>query len=234
MTDYAGLFADRYSTALVADAAYRAGIDPGLPAPGLRPLDRRTTLAGPAITVEANNDLVSILDAVHRAQAGDAVVISNQTPDVGLIGDLIGTEAARKGIAGFVIDGLVRDSNELIDLGLQVLCLGSYPVGPLKLAPDAKGIGTVDQPVAIGGATVAPGAWVFGDADGVIVVRPEDLEAVFERAAVAWEREEALADEIASGIPLGDAFELESFLSERERDPAADFTAHLAALDRAI
>ena len=60
------------------------------------------------------------------------------------------------------------------------------------------------------------------------------INSLFERAAVAWEREEALADEIASGTPLGDAFELESFLSERDRDPEADFGAHLATLDRAI
>lgn len=234
MTDYADLFNDRYGTALLADAAYRAGIQPGLPTPGLQPLDRRSKLAGPAITVVANNDLVSILEAVHRAGSGDVVVIANETPAVGLMGDLIGAEAVRKRLAGFVVDGMVRDTVELIELGVAVMCRGAYPVGPLKVTDNAKGIGTVGEAVAVAGTDVRPGMWVFGDADGVITLNPGDLETVFERAAAAWEREEALAAEIRGGTALGDAFELESFLAQRREDPEADFGAHLAQLDRAI
>ncbi len=87
MTAYAQLFGDRYGTPLLADAAYRAGVDPGLPAPGLLPLDLRSKLAGPAVTVEANNDLVAILEAVDHAEPSDVVVITNRTPTVGLMGD---------------------------------------------------------------------------------------------------------------------------------------------------
>lgn len=234
MTEYAQLFGDQYGTSLLADAAYRAGVDPGLPAPGLLPLDRRSKLAGPAVTVEANNDLVAILEAVHHAGPGDVVVITNRTPTVGLMGDLIGTEAVRKGLAGFVVEGLVRDTVELIDLELAVLCRGSYPVGPLKVPADARGIGSVGDPVEVAGATVSPGMWIFGDADGLIVLQASDLGTVFDRAAIAWEREQALASEITAGTPLGDAFELEAFLTQRRADPGADFGAHLARLNRAI
>jgi 4-hydroxy-4-methyl-2-oxoglutarate aldolase len=234
MTDYASLFADRYGTALLADVAYRAGIEPGLPAPGLRPLDLRAKLAGPVVTVEANNDLVAILLAVHRARAGDVIMITNQTPDVGLMGDLIGAEAVRKGLAGFVVDGLVRDVVELIDLKLAVLCRGSYPVGPLKVPADDRGTGAVGGRIEVGGATVDPGMWIFGDADGLIVLDAADLPALFERAASTWEQEAQLNDEIASGTPLAEAFALDSFLRERGEDPEADFGAHLARLNRAI
>ncbi len=127
MTEHAQLFGDRYGTSLLADAAYRAGVDPGLLVPGLLPLDRRSKLAGPAVTVEANNDLVAILEGVDHAEPGDVVVITNRTPAVGLMGDLIGTEAVRKGLAGFVVDGLVRDSVALVDLGLAVRCRGVVP-----------------------------------------------------------------------------------------------------------
>lgn len=128
----------------------------------------------------------------------------------------------------------MRDTVQLIDLGLAVLCRGAYPVGPLKVPDEAKGIGTVGAAVSIGGVTIGPGIWVFGDADGLITINPDDLDTVFEGAAIAHEREEALAAEIAAGTALGDAFELESFLAQRRVDPGADFGAHLAQLGRAI
>ena len=233
MTNYAELFQGRSGTAMIADAAFRAGVDVGLPAPGLTPLDPMSKLAGPAMTVEANNDLVSILDAVHRARRGDVVVISNEGPAAGLMGDLIGTEVVRKELGGFVIDGLVRDAVELIDMGLPVMCRGTFPVGPLKLAGTA-GVGSVGGVVSIGGAATAPGMWVFGDADGVVVIDADGLPAVFERAEAAREQEEALAREIASGTPLAEAFDLESYLARRAANPDADFNAHLAGLNRAI
>jgi len=234
MTDYSYLFREHYSTSLLADAAFRGGIEVGLPSSGLRPLDLHGRLAGPAITVEANNDLVSILEAVHRAAPNDVVVIANRMADVALIGDLIGTEAVRKGLAGFVVDGLVRDIVDLVDLRVPVHCRGSHPVGPLKVPAPMKGIGVVGGPVSIGGVDVAPGMWVFGDADGLVVLEAGDLEAVFDRAAVALRREEALAREIASGTALGDAMELDSFLSKRRNDPRSDFNTHLAGIGRAI
>ena len=151
-------FEERLSVSLLADSAFRAGVTIGLPPPGLVPLDPASRLVGPAVTVDANNDLVAILDAVHRATRGDVVVITNRSSDVGLIGDVIGSEAVRKGIAGFVVDGLVRDTTELINLGITVFCRGAYPVGPLKVPPDDRGIGIVGGPVSVGGARVGPGS----------------------------------------------------------------------------
>ena len=74
----------------------------------------------------------------------------------------------------------------------------------------------------------------MGDAGGLVVLGGGDLEAVFDHAAVALRREAPLARELASGTALGDAFELDSFLSKRGKDPEADFNAHLAEIDRAI
>lgn len=138
MTDYADLFRQSYSTSLLADSAFRTGIALGLPAPALQPLDRASKLAGPAVTVNAQTDLVSILDAVHQAEPGDVVVISNQSVPAALMGDLIGTEAVRKGLAGFVVDGLVRDTVELIATGSKPLCVkwvfGARGTGPVMPA----------------------------------------------------------------------------------------------------
>ncbi len=234
MSDYADLFGRRYSTSLLADAAYRTGLEIGLPSPGLRLLDREGKLAGPAITVAAKSDLVSILEAVHRAEPGDVVVVANQAISAGLMGGLIGTEAVRKGLAGFVVDGLVRDTLELVALQLPVFCRGSYPVGPLKVPADMKGIGVVGGDISIGEATVSPGMWIFGDVDGLIIIAADDLAALFEAAATASRQEQALADEIASGTDLADAFHLDDFLAKRSEDPEANFNSHLSEIDRAI
>jgi 4-hydroxy-4-methyl-2-oxoglutarate aldolase len=234
VSDYVDLFHQRYSTALLADAAYRAGVPVGVPPSGLAPLERRDRLAGPVVTVEVNNDLVTILGAVHRARPGDVIVLTNRTAEVALLGDLLATEAQRKGLAGFIADGLVRDVGTLLDIGLPVICRGALPVGPLKLPAELKGVGQSSVEVTLGDARVTPGDWAFGDADGAIFLGADHLPAVFEQAEQSWEREEALTAEIRAGAALGDLLGIEAFLAKRAEDPAADFNAHLAELGRAI
>ncbi len=232
--DYAKLFQESYSTAMLADAAYRAKVPVRIPPSGLVPLDRQQKLAGVAFTVEANNDLVSILTAVHRADAGQVVVISNKTFEVAVFGGLIATESQRKGLAGFVVDGLVRDTLAVLDIGIPVMSHGTIPIGPLKISADLKGIGEINVPVQLGEVTVQPGDWIFGDADGVIVLAADDLDAVFKRADESQEREDRLMAEIRAGTALGDLLQLEAFLKKRETDPSANFSQHLEELGRAL
>lgn len=232
--DYADIFHQRYSTALIADAAYRANLPLGIGTPGLAPLDRRQKLAGPAVTVQANNDLISILAAVHYAQPGDVIVVTNKTDAVALIGDIIGGEAQHKGLAGFVIDGRVRDSIALLELDLTVVCRGTYPVGPLKLPDELKDNGQRDVELTLGEAKVHPGDWVFADVDGVIFIAAGHLPALYEQSEQLLEREENLIANIKKGTSLSEMVALESFLEKRTKDPTADFNAHLAEHDQTI
>jgi regulator of RNase E activity RraA len=137
-------------------------------------------------------------------------------------------------LAGFIVDGLVRDATVLLDIGLPVICRGLLPVGPLKLPADLKGIGQRDVEVNVGEAVVKPGDWAFGDADGIIFIAAEHLPAVYEWADRSWEREEALTERIQAGEALGDLLDVEAFLTKRAEDPAADFNAHLAEQGHAI
>ncbi|MCH8983141.1 MAG: hypothetical protein IH943_03435 [Acidobacteria bacterium] len=82
--------------------------------------------------------------------------------------------------------------------------------------------------------TIAPGMWIFGDADGLIVFEADTLETVFDGASLALAREHDLASEIASGTALADAFQLELFLMKRNKDLKADFNTHLKQIGRAI
>lgn len=234
MNNLALNFRERFGTALLADAAFRSGASVQVAPAGLLPLDDRYKIAGPVITVEANNDLVSILGAVHIADPDTVIVISNRTLEVALIGDLIVAEANRKRLAGFIVDGLVRDVTELKRIGLPVFSHGLLPIGPLKLPPELKGKGEVGVEITIGKATIKTGDWAFGDADGIIFLETDDLPSVYDWAEKSWKREETLSAEIAAGKPLGDLLGIEDFLAERERNPQADFNQHLAKLGRAI
>lgn len=234
MGDLILAFHKKYSTALLADAAFRSGASVKVAPPGLLPLVDRYKIAGPIVTVEANNDLVSILGAVHFAEPGTIIVISNRTREVALIGDLIVADAKRKNLAGFIVDGLVRDAIELKEIGLPIFCRGLLPIGPLKLPAEMKGRGRVGVDINIGGAAIITGDWAFGDADGIIFLETDDLSSVYDWAEKSWKREEALTAEIAAGKSLGQLLDIETFLAERESDPQADFNQHLAKLGRAI
>ncbi len=234
MQEFASIFREKYSCALMADAAFRAGVTL-IPAPiGLLPIAPHMKTVGSIITVQANNDLVSILAGLHHAQQDEVLIITNPATEVALIGDLIATEAKRKGLAGIVVEGFVRDTMELIDINVPIFCKGSYPIGPLKLPQGLKGIGQVGIEVRIGDSLINPGYWVFGDADGVLFVSDADLPQLFEEAEKTHHREDALAEAIRSGSSLAELLGVESFMKKREVNPQADFNQHLAQLGKAI
>ncbi|NEQ46662.1 MAG: hypothetical protein F6K00_25185 [Leptolyngbya sp. SIOISBB] len=234
MTDFPAIFQNQYSCALLADAAFRAGVPFGAAPHGLTPIDWAMKLAGPMITVQANNDLVTILAGIHQARAGDVVVITNHSHEVALIGDLIATEANRKNLAGIIVDGFVRDTTELIEIGVPIFCKGAYPIGPLKLPQELKAIGNIGLDLTLGNTTIKSEDWVFGDADGVIFLRSLDLPEVFEWAEKSYRREEFLAAQIRSGVSLGELLDLENFLAKRASNPKADFNEHISKLGQAI
>lgn len=234
MTTQARTYHERYATALLADAAFRAGVEVRVAPAAIKPMTSADRLAGPVRTVTVHNDLVSVLGAVHRARSGEVVVLANRTPEVGLLGDLIATEARRNGLAGFVVDGHVRDVPVLRTLGLPVFARGAVPVGPLKLPAALRGIGEIDVEVTLGGARVGPGWWAFGDADGVLFLPAEALDTVYAGAETALARERDVLDALSRGEALGDLLEVEEFLRARAADPAADFNRHLERRGRAI
>ena len=228
-------FRSALSTPLVADSAYRTGTSVGVVGPDVRPIADGYRIAGPVVTVEANNDLVAILLALHRAPAGSVLVIGNAVRGpAGLTGDIIATEARRKGIEAIVADGFVRDTAEIRRVGMPVFSRGRIPVGPLKLRPDQKGVGELGCAVRCGDVTVSPGQWLVGDDDGLIVLEPEALPAILKQAEETLRKEEDLVSRLREGKALGDVFGIEAFHEKRKSDPEADFNAHVTARGDAI
>src|SRR4051794_31083301 len=162
-------------------------VDKSLPVvdPALRPLTFTTRVLGPAYTVVAAGEFLSVLWAIGEAAPGDVLMVAAGGARVAALGELLATEAARRGLGGIVVDGYVRDRSGLPE-GFPIWARGTVPVaGRSDLAP------RVGETVTIGGVRVAPGDIVLGDDDGLLVAPLAQLHATLERAAEI-ERVEAL------------------------------------------
>ncbi|MFC7593683.1 RraA family protein [Terrabacter sp. GCM10028922] len=153
----------RYGTAQVGDAQGRLGMPDG----GLSPIWEGCRAVGGALTVltVAGDDL-AVIEAVAHVQPGDLVVINGfGYQGRALMGDILAHYFTERGAVGAIVDGAVRDRDDLRKQGFPVWSRGVVPAGPWKNGP-----GAVATPVAIGGVVVNPGDIVVADADGIVVV----------------------------------------------------------------
>ncbi len=155
--------------------------------PRIRPAWRGARLAAPAYPVGCTpGDNLAVHVAVTRAAAGSVLVVDvGDVHDRGYWGEVLTTAAQARHLAGLVIDGGVRDVDALERLGFPVFCHGIVLAGATKHARGTAGVTT-----EVAGVTVAPGDWVVGDVDGVVVVPGAALDDVIAagRAREAAER----------------------------------------------
>jgi len=125
----------------------------------------RRRFHGPVRTIRTLEDNALIKELLNQPGGGAVLVIDGGgSLRTALIGDQIAAAAQKNGWAGVIIHGAVRDTVALGGLDLGVKALGSNPRKSAKL-----GTSGVDEPIAFGGATFAPGAWVYSDEDGIVV-----------------------------------------------------------------
>ncbi len=181
------------------DSTSLADAGPGLRVlpSALRPLRPGLRLLGRAVTADAGGDLMSVLAGLQQAGPGDVLVVAAGSEQHAVAGELFGTEALRRGLAGLVIDGLCRDSRTLATLDLPVYARGVAPT-----ACPAQAFPVVQVPVMVGLVEVRPGDLVLGDEDGLVVGTEDELAAVLEAAEGIQRREEALRAQIRSGSSL--------------------------------
>ena len=151
---------------------------------GIRPLWGTPRLAGPAYTVRcAKGDNLMLHTAIYRAEPGSVIVVQSGDLDYALAGGNVCAIAHRRGIAGFVLDGLVRDIGEVRELGFPVYGRGVIPKpgGKSATAP-------LNQPVTCGGVTVHAGDVLVADEDGVAVVPAARAGQVLADARPGWRR----------------------------------------------
>jgi regulator of RNase E activity RraA len=154
----------------------------------IRPMHRSGPLAGPALTVKTRpGDNLMLHKAIDMAAPGDVIVV-----DAGgdltnsLMGELMLAHAIRRGVAGFVLDGAIRDSQTLFERNVPVFAAGVTHRGPYRDGP-----GEIGFPIAIDGMVVEPGDLVLGDWDGIVVVPQDHAETVYAAAKAKNEAEES-------------------------------------------
>lgn len=181
--------------------------------PALYPLNPdNSKFCGAALTVEdlEGGNFMSLF-AIEYAKAGDVLLIDVKgiTSRAGL-GSINAEVFKRKGGKAIIVNGAVRDSEELADLGIPVFCLGATPAGP------HKGVkGNVNCPVAVGSASISPGDILVGDRDGIVCVPKRDAGMILEAALARLETEAKWIEQIHAGKTfaqiLGIADKLEDF-----------------------
>ena len=161
----------------------------------IRPLNS-SPLVGPALTVKARaGDNLMLHRALDMAEPGDVIVVEDQGDLThALIGELMMLWAERRGIAGVVVDGAMRDIDVLRGLKIAAYAAGIQPKGPYKAGP-----GEINVPISCGGVVVNPGDIVVGDADGLLVIRPGDAPAILEKAKGKYKKEMAAREAIKNG-----------------------------------
>ena len=187
------------STANISDAMHRSGDLKDLKAitPGVK-------ICGKAITVRTYpGDWAKTVEAIDIAEPGQVIVIDTGGVGPAVWGELATHGAIQKRIAGVVIDGAIRDVQEIRKL--------KFPAFSKLITPTAgepKGFGEIGVPVNISGTKVFSGDYVVGDDDGVIVIPAQKALEIANRAMNVLEMENRVRKEIDEGSTLAKVIEL--------------------------
>ena len=187
----------QFPAAILADVAGRRGGLSGR----IKALNPAMQVAGPAFTVEVRpGDNLMIHAALMLARPGDVIVVDGKGDlTFSLTGGLMAAHAKAAGIAGFVIDGAVRDVAECALADFPIFAAGFNPNGPTKSVA-----GRINNPISAGGVAIEPGDLVVGDADGVTVIPRLQVSSVLSQAQAKVDAELARMAEIAQGHLLPD------------------------------
>ncbi len=169
----------------------------------IEPVSAGMRAAAPAVTcLNQPGDNLMLLAALELVRPGDVLVVANLAPATcGMVGEIIASMLKARGVAGLVVDGGVRDVQELRALGLPIWARAISAAGTTKGGP-----GWVNTPVVAAGATVRPGDLVVADDDGVVVVPAGAASDVLAKARARADREGELLKRINGGDvpPLSD------------------------------
>lgn len=193
-------FLEQVSTPNISDAMHRKGA-----MTGLLPISGNPRMIGPAVTVQTfAGDWAKPVEAIDLARKGDVIVVYNDGGvHVAPWGGLATMSCMNKGIAGVVIDGAVRDADEIRKLDLPVFARAIVPN-----AGEPKGFGEINTEITCCGQTVKPGDWIASDENGVVVIPRERAYEIARRALEVKKNEERIREEIRRGATLSQIMEL--------------------------
>lgn len=205
-------------TAVVGDVMDKMELRNQFLPPHLSVLERGMIIAGRAMTVleadvfeevqdGSSNPVMAkpfglMFEALDSLTKNDVYICTGSSPTYALWGGLMSTRALHLKAAGAVLDGYVRDSNEILELGLPIASRGCYAQdqGPRGKVMD------YNVPLTIGQVRIKPGDIIFGDCDGVLCI-PKTVETEVITAALEKVRgESAVRKALQNGMSTVDAF----------------------------
>jgi len=135
-------------------------------------------LCGPACTVKVfPGDNLMVHKSLDVARPGDIVVIDAHASSMNaVLGDLVSTKSKHRGIAGFIVDGFIRDLPDILELDFPIFARGTTSIGPLHRGP-----GEINYPICCGGIVVNPGDVIVADGAGIVVIPQEIASDLLKR-----------------------------------------------------
>ncbi len=202
-TDYAKLPAETLAAfqgipaAVISDAVGERMTMGG----AINPLTREMRICGQARTADClSGDNSPIRVALQIAEAGEVIVADAKAyEERAVLGGLIALFAMEQKVGGLVIDGSVRDSEEIIEAGLNVFCRSVVPCRPKR-----QNEGAIDADITCGGVKLRSGDLVIGDADGVVVVPLARVDEVLQAAQAILAKEAKLMESLQNGGTLAE------------------------------
>src|SRR3954471_12410284 len=165
----------------------------------LRPYHRGGTLVGTAFTVKTRpGDNLLTHKAIDMAAPGDVILVdAGGALDHAIIGEIMSSHAKKRGIAGMIIDGAIRDVDAISASDFPIYACGVTHRGPYKDGP-----GEINVIVSIAGMVVNPGDIIVGDADGVVAIPQAEANKIIALTIAQKNKEESVLAAIASGTPV--------------------------------
>ena len=192
----------KVSSPNISDAMHRKGA-----MRDIHPIIQGTKMVGTAVTVQTfAGDWAKSVEAIDLAGPGNVIVIYNGSNDIAPWGGLATLSCKNRGIEGVVIDGAVRDVDEIRAM--------KYPVFASAIVPNAgepKGMGEINAEITCGSQTVRPGDYIVGDESGVVVVPKDRAYEIAKRAKMVEETESRLYEEIRRGKTLSQVLNLKKW-----------------------
>ena len=190
------------SSCNISDAMHRKGA-----MKGILPINLGTKIVGRAVTVQTfAGDWAKPVEAIDLAGPGDVLVIYNGSNFIAPWGGLATLSCKIKGIEGAVIDGAVRDVDEIRAMNYPIFSSGITPN-----AGDPKGMGEINSEITCAGQAVKPGDYIVGDESGVVVIPKERAYEIARRAKEVEKTESRLYEEIRRGSTLSQVAKLKKW-----------------------
>jgi regulator of RNase E activity RraA len=162
--------------------------------PGIRPIRSGRKMIGLARTVQCRGDLLGVLTALHEAKKDEVLVVDAQGEGIAMAGELLTTEAYRKRMAGFVIDGGFRDVQHAREIDLPVYARHITPLAGTSILKSKT-----QMKISCGGVSVSPEEIIFGDDDGIIVMSHAKASLILKKAEDIQKTEEKMIENFKKG-----------------------------------